>query len=39
MIFIPIIIGFILSTAWIVYEFINAPLMDDDGNIIEDENG
>ena len=38
MIFIPIIIGFILSTAWIIYEFVNAPLMDEDGNII-DNNG
>ena len=39
MIFIPIIIGFILSTTWVVYEFVNAPLMDDDSNIIEDKNG
>jgi len=39
MIFIPIIIGFILSTTWVVYEFVNAPLMDDNGNIIEDKNG
>jgi hypothetical protein len=39
MIFIPIIIGFILSTTWVVYEFVNAPLMDNDGNIIEDKNG
>jgi hypothetical protein len=39
MIFIPIIIGFILSTTWVVYEFVNAPLMNDDGNIIEDKNG
>jgi hypothetical protein len=38
MIFIPIIIGFTLSTAWIIYEFVNAPFMDEDGNII-DNNG
>ncbi len=38
MIFIPIIIGFTLSTAWIIYEYYNAPLMNNGDDIME-ENG
>lgn len=38
MIFIPIIIGFTLSTAWIIYEYCNAPLINNEGDIM-DENG
>jgi len=34
---IKIIIGsFIISWVYIIYELINAPLCDDDGNIIKD---
>jgi len=35
MIFIPIILGVILSTIWMIYEFYNAPLMDDKGNFVD----
>jgi len=39
MIFMPIIIGFVLSTAWIIYEYRTSPLVDENENIIEDKNG
>jgi hypothetical protein len=32
-----LIILFVINWIWIIYEVINAPLMDDDGNIIEEE--
>jgi len=32
-----VIILFVINWIWIIYEVINAPLMDDDGNIIEEE--
>lgn len=32
-----LIILFVINWIWIIYEIINAPLMDDDGNIIEEE--
>ena len=35
MIFIPIILGVTLSTAWMIYEFYTAPLMDDNGNFVD----
>ena len=38
MIFIPIAIGFILATIWLIYELCTAPAMDENGNIL-DENG
>jgi hypothetical protein len=39
MIIIPVIIGIVISTAWIIYEYRTSPLVDEDENIIEDENG
>jgi len=35
MIFITIAIGVTLSTAWMIYEFYTAPLMDDKGNFLD----
>ena len=32
-----LIILFVINWIWIIYEVINAPLMDDDGNIIEED--
>ena len=32
-----LIILFVINWIWIIYEVINAPLMDDDGNILEEE--
>ena len=32
-----LIILFVINWIWIIYEVINATLMDDDGNIIEEE--
>ena len=32
-----LIILFVINWIWIIYEVINAPHMDDDGNIIEEE--
>lgn len=38
MIFITVVIGFILSTAWIIYEYSIAPKMEEVDDIM-DENG
>ena len=38
MIFITIAAGFILSTSWIIYEYYNAPEMEEVDDIM-DENG
>lgn len=32
-----IIILALLSSAWLLWEISNAPMMDEDGNIIDDE--
>jgi hypothetical protein len=38
MIFITIAIGFVLSTSWIVYEYYNAPEMEEVNDIMDNEN-
>jgi hypothetical protein len=38
MILIPVIIGIMISTAWIIYEYRTSPLVDENENIIEEEN-
>ncbi len=38
MIFIPVILGIAISTAWIIYEYRTSPLVDENENIVEDEN-